>query len=118
VQAAPIGFNREQAMDKLERLIVEAAQGGAELAVLPEAFVLAYPRGINFGTVVGERTPECRDQFRRYFGAAIEVPGRDVDRIATAAREHAIHLVIGRDRARWRHALLHSTLLQPRGLPG
>jgi nitrilase len=67
----------------------------AQLAVFPEAFVPGYPRGIDFGTVVGRRTPEGRDQFRRYFDGAIIVPGPDVDRIATAAREHAIHLVVG-----------------------
>jgi nitrilase len=95
VQAAPIGFDRQRTIDKLERLIGEAARAGAQLAVFPEAFVPAYPRGINFGTVVGERTPEGRDQFRRYFDAAIAVPGPDVDRMATAAREHAIHIVVG-----------------------
>jgi len=95
VQAAPIGFDRQQTMDKLERLIDEAARGGAQLAVFPEAFIPAYPKGIDFGTVVGQRTPEGRDQFRRYFDGAIEVPGPDVDRMATAAREHGIHLVVG-----------------------
>jgi nitrilase len=95
VQAAPIGFDREQTMDKLERLIAEAAAGGAQLAVFPEAFVPAYPRGIDFGTVVGRRTPEGRDHFRRYFDGAIEVPGPHVDRMATAAREHGIYLVVG-----------------------
>jgi nitrilase len=95
VQAAPIGFDREQTMDKLERLIAEAASAGAQLAVSPEAFVPGYPRGIDFGTVVGQSTPEGRDQFRRYFDGALEVPGPDVDRIATAAGDHAIHLVIG-----------------------
>jgi nitrilase len=95
VQAAPIGFDRSRTIDKLERLIAETARGGAQLAVFPEAFVPAYPKGIDFGTVVGQRTPEGRDQFRRYFDGAIEVPGPDVDRIATAAREHAIQLVVG-----------------------
>jgi hypothetical protein len=80
VQAAPIGFDRQQTMDKLERLIAEAAAGGAQLAVFPEAFVPAYPRGFDFGTVVGQRTPEGRDQFRRYFDGTIAVPGPDVDR--------------------------------------
>src|SRR6266498_3571392 len=95
VQAAAIGFDREQTMDKLERLVAEAAAGGAQVAVFPEAFIPAYPRGIDFGTVVGQRTPEGRDQFRRYFDGAIDVPGPDVDRIAGAAREHALHLVVG-----------------------
>jgi nitrilase len=95
VQAAPIGFDREQTLAKLERLIGEAAGGGAQLAVFPEAFGPGYPRGIDFGTVVGRRTSEGRDQFRRYFDGALVVPGPDVDRIAAAAREQAIHLVVG-----------------------
>src|SRR6266508_1421908 len=95
VQAAPIGFDRARTMDKLERLIAEAARGGAQVAVFPEAFIPAYPRGFDFGTVVGQRTPEGRDWFRRYFDGAIEVPGPDVDRMAAAAREYGIHLVVG-----------------------
>jgi nitrilase len=95
VQAAPIGFDRHRTMDKLERLIAEAARGGAQLAVFPEAFIPAYPRGFDFGTVVGQRTPEGRDWFRRYFDGAVKVPGPDVARMATAAREYGIHLVVG-----------------------
>jgi nitrilase len=78
VQAAPVGFDRHRTMDKLERLIAEAARGGAQLALFPEAFVPGYPRGIAFETVVGQSTREGRDQFRRYFDGANEVPGPDV----------------------------------------
>jgi hypothetical protein len=53
IQDAPIAFDREKTMDKLERLIAEAAAGEAQLAVFPEAFVRGYPRGIDFGTWVG-----------------------------------------------------------------
>lgn len=42
VKAAPIGFDRARAMNKLERLIADAARGGAQLAVFPEAFISAY----------------------------------------------------------------------------
>ena len=94
VQAAPIGFDREATLSKLEGLVAESARGGAQVAVFPEAFVPAYPKGIQFGTVVGERTLEGRDEFRRYFEAAIDVPGPHVDRIATAAREHSVFIVV------------------------
>jgi len=95
IQAAPVCFDLEGTLAKLERLVQEAASGGAELAVFPEAFVSAYPIGIDFGAVVGRRTAEGRDQFRRYFESAIEVPSVHVDRIAAASREHGIHLVVG-----------------------
>jgi len=44
---------------------------------------------------MGRRTPEGRDHFRRYFESSVEVPGPDVDRMASIAREHRLHLVVG-----------------------
>jgi nitrilase len=95
VQAGSVGFDREASLAKLERLIADAAGEGAELAVFPEAFISGYPKGLDFGALVGHRTDSGRDHFRRHFESAIEVPGPDVDRIAAAAREHGIHLVVG-----------------------
>jgi len=95
VQAASVGFDRERSLAKLERLVAQAAGEGARLAVFPEAFISAYPKGLDFGAVVGNRTDAGRDHFRRYFESAIKVPGPDVERIAAAAREHSIHLAVG-----------------------
>src|SRR5216684_5612297 len=95
IQAAPAAFDRARTLDKLGSLVEEAARQGAELAVFPEAFVSAYPKGLDFGAVVGRRTREGREQFRRYFDSAVEVPGPDVDRMARMAREHRVHLVVG-----------------------
>ena len=64
-------------------------------ANFPEAFLPAYPRGITFGTVVGDRTSEGRDQFRRYFDASVDVPGPAVDRLAGIAAKNSLHVVIG-----------------------
>ena len=95
VQAAPVVFDVRRTLAKLADLAADAARRGAGLVVFPEAFVSAYPMGQDFGAVVGRRTPEGRDEFRRYFDSSIEVPSEGVERIATAAREHAIHLVVG-----------------------
>jgi len=95
VQAAPVAFERAQTLEKLGELAAQAARQGAELVVFPEAFVSAYPKGLDFGAVVGRRTREGREQFRRYFDSAVEVPGPDVDRMARIAREHRLHLVVG-----------------------
>jgi len=61
VQAAAVGFALERGLEKVERLAGEASAGGAALAVFPEAFLPGYPRGMTFGTVVGDRTsdPQC-----------------------------------------------------------
>ena len=88
IQAAAAGFDLDRGLDKVARLAGEARAGGGELAVFPEAFLPAYPRGIAFGTVLGDRTAEGRDQFRRYFDASVDVPGPAVDRLAAIAAEN------------------------------
>jgi nitrilase len=95
VQAASIVFDRERTLAKLEDLAGDAARAGADLAVFPEAFVGGYPRGLTFGTVVGERTAEGRDHFRRYWESAVDVPGPAVDRLERVARATGLHLVVG-----------------------
>ena len=95
VQAAPVAFDRERTIDKVHRLAGEASQQGAQLVVFPEAFVSAYPRGLDFGAVVGSRTDEGREDFRRYWESSVDVPGPAVDRLARAARSHAVYLVVG-----------------------
>ena len=66
VQAGSVIFDCEGTLDKVARLTETAAGGGAQLTVFPEAFVSGYPRGVSFGSVVGSRSPEGRDVFRRY----------------------------------------------------
>ena len=95
VQAAPVAFDTERTLEKVDTLAREAAGRGAELIVFPEAFVSAYPRGAGFGAVVGNRTPEGREQYRVYWDSAIDVPGPAVERLSGIARETRSHLVIG-----------------------
>ena len=94
-QAGSVLFDRERTLSKLEALAADAARRGAQLIVFPEAFVGGYPKGSDFGVRLGQRSPEGRELFRRYFEDAIEVPGPIVERIGRTAREHAVHLVVG-----------------------
>ncbi|CAN5779335.1 carbon-nitrogen hydrolase family protein [soil metagenome] len=95
IQAAPVAFDLESSLDKLDRLAGQAASEGAQLAVFPEAFISAYSRGLTFGAAVGSRTPEGRDDYLRYWQSSIDVPGPAVDRIARVARARAMHIVVG-----------------------
>src|SRR5256885_8957768 len=95
VQAAPVAFDRERTLEKVRTLTAGAASQGVQIVVFPEAFVSAYPRGLTFGAVVGNRTPEGREQYRCYWESAVNVPGPAVDVLADIARHHQVYLVIG-----------------------
>jgi nitrilase len=95
VQASPVVFDRERTLQKVHELAGEAARAGAELVLFPEAFVSAYPRGLDFGAVIGARSDHGREEFRRYWDSSMDVPGPAVDALAVTARAHRVFLVIG-----------------------
>src|SRR5262245_8108373 len=94
-QASPALFDTPRSLERPADLTADAARRKAELVVFPEAFVGGYPKGHDFGVSVGLRTPEGRDEFRRLFENAVEVPGPATEVIGAAARDHAVHLVVG-----------------------
>jgi len=95
VQDAPVAFDREATLEKLAGLLDRAAEAGAELVVFPEAFVSGYPKGFDFGAVVGARTPAGRALFQRYHASALDVPGPALDWIAERVRRAGVHVVLG-----------------------
>jgi nitrilase len=95
VQAGPAVFDVRRTLGKLGDLTADAARTGAELVVFPEAFVCAYPKGLGFGTRMGMRFAEGREEFRRYFESAIDVPGPATETIGSYARSNSVHLVVG-----------------------
>jgi nitrilase len=95
VQAAPVAFDRDRTLDKIRTLSAEAAGLGAQLVLFPEAFLSAYPRGLDFGATVGDRSAQGREEFRRYWESSVDVPGPAVDALSGIARENRIYLVIG-----------------------
>lgn len=95
VQAASVAFDRERTLEKAAALSAEAASKGARLVVFPEAFLSAYPRGLDFGAVVGNRTDEGRRDFQRYWESSVDVPGPAVDQLGRIARASNIYLLMG-----------------------
>jgi nitrilase len=95
VQASPVVFDRERTIEKLAALTNQAAKQGAQLVLFPEAFVSAYPRGLDFGAVVGSRTDEGREDFRRYWESSVDVPGPAFEQLSRAARANKVYLVVG-----------------------
>ena len=95
VQAAPVVFNRKRTLEKVHALVREAARQGAQLVLFPEAFISAYPRGLDFGAVIGSRSEKGREDFRRYWESSVDVPGPAVEELGRTARSNNIYLVIG-----------------------
>ncbi len=95
VQNAPVVFDAAATLNKIHELTAEAARTGATLVVFPEAFLSAYPKGLDFGARVGMRSAEGRDTFRRYFDSAIDVPGPATAALAETAKACSVYLVLG-----------------------
>lgn len=95
VQAAPVFFNREATIEKTCTLILEAAAQDAKLILFPEAFIPAYPRGLSFGTVVGNRSAAGRRTWQRYWANAVDVSGPAIETLGEAARQAGVYLAIG-----------------------
>ncbi len=113
VQASPLYFQRQESVEKVSRMTREAADGGAELVLFPEAYVGGYPWGLVFGTAVGGRSPEGRRVWERYWNTSLEVPGPETEALAKAAGEAGVHLAVGvieRDSA-YSGGTLYCTLL-------
>ena len=95
IQAGSIPFDADACVDKAIRLAADAADRGARVILFPEAFITGYPKGLNYGLVVGARDPAGREEFRLYLDAAIDVPGPHTVRLSEAAAALHSYLVIG-----------------------
>ena len=95
VQAGSVLFDAGACVDKAIHLIGEAASTGAKIILFPEAFITGYPKGLNYGLVVGARDAEGREEFRLYLDAAIEVPGPETERLGEAAAANGTYVIIG-----------------------
>ncbi|WP_392508897.1 carbon-nitrogen hydrolase family protein [Naumannella halotolerans] len=94
-QAGSPLFDTPAAVASARHWIAEAADAGARLVVLPEAFLGGYPKGLDFEITVGSRTDAGRELFRRYSDSAISVPGPETDELAALCAERGIDVVIG-----------------------
>lgn len=91
----PKSWQPQDAILKLREYVENASEQGVEHLVFPEAFIGGYPKFSNFGTHVGDRKPEGRKEFAKYYKGAITVPGPYIDQIVEIAEQNKIFLVVG-----------------------
>jgi nitrilase len=94
-QGATVLFDTPATVERALGLMADAAGRGAQLLVFPEAFIGGYPKGADFHIYLGGRTPAGRAEFKRYFDAAVTVDGPEIARLAKAAAQHRMYVVVG-----------------------
>jgi len=95
VQATPVIFDLKKSLQKTIDLINECKKQQAGLILFPESFIPAYPRGLNFGAVVGKRTDDGRKLWQRYYHSSVVVPGPETIAIGEAAKSAGAFIAIG-----------------------
>ncbi|KAI1471712.1 carbon-nitrogen hydrolase [Daldinia caldariorum] len=63
----------KETLAQLRRIARRAADQKADILLLPEAYLGGYPRGADFGCRIGSRTAEGREDYLRYFKAAVDL---------------------------------------------
>jgi nitrilase len=117
IQATSEILDAEGTVAKAARLLGEAADAGAELAVLPECFVSLYPS--NSWAKASASFGGSDELWERMWASSVDVPGPLVDELAAVCRERKIHAVIGvNERESQRPGTLYNTMvvLGPEGL--
>src|SRR6478735_1261723 len=90
IQAAPVFLDLDASVDKAIRLIAEAAANDAKLIAFPETFLPGYPFFIWLDS------PAWGMQFiQRYHDNSLVYGSPQADRLAKAAKDHAIVVVMG-----------------------
>lgn len=93
-QFAPCVLDTPATLQKIEKILEEAAASGCGIVTFPEAFIPCYPRGLSFGSVVGWRKDRNPD-FQRFFENAVELPGPVSDRLGRLAKKNRLYLNMG-----------------------
>jgi nitrilase len=117
IQATPEILDAEASVAKAARLLDEAADAGAELAVLPECFVSLYPS--NAWAKASASFGGSDELWERMWLSSVDVPGPLVDALADVCRKRGIHAVVGvNERESERPGTLYNTMLTlgPEGL--
>jgi nitrilase len=109
-QATPVILDAEASIAKAVRLIERAAADGAELVVLPEAFVPLYPS--QSWAAPAAAFSGLEELWERLWYNSVDVPGPLVDELVEGCRRAGVHCAIGvNERESERPGTLYNTLL-------
>jgi nitrilase len=107
VQATPVFLDRDATIEKVYRLSKEAASNGAELIVLPEAFVSGYPDWV----WRSQPWSEGAARYRRLLESSVTVGSPAAKALAGAAQEAGAYLCVGVNECDEAGGTLYNTVL-------
>jgi nitrilase len=95
VQTAPVLFNTAKTMECVREWILQASEQQTRLIIFPESFIPGYPRGLDFGTVIGHRSEKGRELWRIFYNSSIQIPGKETNQLGALAKDAGAYLIIG-----------------------
>src|SRR5436305_4171819 len=93
IQATPVILDAERCVETAQRLLHDAADRGAQLAVLPECFIPLYPSNSWARGAAGFSGWD--EVWERLWQNSLDVPGPVVDRIVAVCGERELFCVVG-----------------------
>jgi nitrilase len=110
IQATPAILDAEACIEKAGRRLHEAADRGAQLAVLPECFIPLYPS--NAWAKEAASFGDWDELWERLWANSVDVPGPLLDRLVAVCRERNLFCVIGvNERESQRPGTLYNTVV-------
>jgi nitrilase len=110
IQATPVMLDAERCVEKAERLLHEAADRGAQLAVLPECFIPLYPSNVWARGAAGFGGWD--ELWERLWANSVDVPGPLLDRLVAVCGERELFCVVGvNERESERPGTLYNTVV-------
>lgn len=98
VAALQIGSSLQGTARTLQRILSykeRIQNSNCNLLVMPEAILGGYPKGADFGTRVGYRTDQGREEFLQYWHQAVDIDGPEVLALIELAKDCNTSIVIG-----------------------
>ena len=86
---------KSASLEKILSYEADISGQGLDLVVMPEALLGGYPKGSDFGTRLGYRLPEGREEFARYYNNAVALDGGEISALVGLSQRTGATLVLG-----------------------
>ncbi|MBH87629.1 MAG: nitrilase [Pelagibacterales bacterium] len=95
VQDCSVVFDLDSTIDKVDKITKDAREKNVDLIVFPEAFISAYPKGLDFGARIGMRSEEGRIMYSKYYNSALDFNSIQFKKLCNIAKKYKILTSIG-----------------------